>query len=91
MCKGEADGELERRMMPADSNLLNSALAISIFCVDQGDGILQKRGGGMNVMLNAVGRLGQHIPGAQNGGVFLKQEFNVGGTELGMFCKTGDV
>jgi hypothetical protein len=25
MCKGDAHGEVERRMMPADSNLLNSA------------------------------------------------------------------
>jgi hypothetical protein len=32
MCKGEAYGDFERRMMPADSNFLNSALAISSFC-----------------------------------------------------------
>jgi hypothetical protein len=32
----------------------------------------------MIVMLNTVSRLGQHIPGAQNGGVFLKQKFYLG-------------
>jgi hypothetical protein len=31
MCKREAHGDFERRMMPADSNFLNSALAISSF------------------------------------------------------------
>jgi hypothetical protein len=47
--------------------------------VDQGGGIFQKRGvaRGINVMLNAVGRLGQHSPGAYNGEVFLKQELYV--------------
>jgi hypothetical protein len=31
MDKGEAYGDFEQRIMPADSNLLNSALAISSF------------------------------------------------------------
>ncbi len=31
MCKGEAHGDFERRIMPADSKLLNSALAICDF------------------------------------------------------------
>jgi hypothetical protein len=55
--------------------------------VNQDSGILQKRGvaTGMNVMLNAVGSLGQHIPGAQNSGEFLKQSFTSAGTESGIF------
>jgi hypothetical protein len=32
MRKGEAHGNLEQQMMPADSNLLNSALAFSGLC-----------------------------------------------------------
>jgi hypothetical protein len=31
MCKGEAHGDFEQRIMPADSNLLNYALAIVYF------------------------------------------------------------
>jgi hypothetical protein len=66
-------------MMPVDSNLLNSALAISSFCESRAAGFC-KNGGvaiGINVMLNPVGRLWQHIPRAQNAGVFLKQEFYI--------------
>ncbi len=45
MCKGEAHGEFEQRMMPADSNLLNLLWQCQVF-PDQGGGILQKPVGG---------------------------------------------
>jgi hypothetical protein len=32
MCKGEAHGDFDLRIMPADSNLLNSVLVICNFC-----------------------------------------------------------
>ncbi len=63
MCKGEAHGDFDLRTMPADSNLLNSALAIFL---DRGSGILQKRGvaTGVDVMLDPMVRCRLHIPGA---------------------------
>jgi hypothetical protein len=44
MCKGDAHGEVELRIMPADSNLLN--FGDLQFFLDRGGGILQKQGGG---------------------------------------------
>jgi hypothetical protein len=69
--------------MPADSNLLNSALAICYF---------SGRGGGwgwvatiVDVMLDPMGRSWLHIPDAQNRGEFLQQGFLSAGTEVGFF------
>jgi hypothetical protein len=50
MCKGEAHGDFDLRTMPADSNLLNSALAICIEATGLGE-----NGGvatGVDVMLD---------------------------------------
>jgi hypothetical protein len=46
MCKGEAHGELEQQMIPVDSNLLNSALAISSFCGSKWQNFAKTGGGG---------------------------------------------
>ncbi len=49
--------------------------------VDQGSRLLQKQGGGCRYECDAWhhGRFGHHIPGAQNTGMFLKQELRVSG------------
>ncbi len=75
MCEGEAHGNFDLRTMPADSNLLNSALAISNFSGLRGGGFC-KNGGGVatcvDVMLDPMVRCQLHIPGAQNRGEFLQ-------------------
>jgi hypothetical protein len=57
--------------MPADSNLLNSALASQVF-LDQSGGILQKLGvsAGVDMMLNPMGWCGLHIPVLKMEGIF---------------------
>jgi hypothetical protein len=50
---------------------------------------LCKNGGvaaGVDVMLNPISGCGLHIPGSQNGGVFLKQDLTSAGTEFGIGC-----
>jgi hypothetical protein len=50
MCKGDAHGEVERQIMPADSNLLNSDLAIcKFFWMEQRD--FAKTGGWLPVWM----------------------------------------
>jgi hypothetical protein len=73
MCKGDAHGDFERRIMPADSNLLNSVLAICFFRIEVA-GLCKNWGvaTGVDVMLDPMGWCRLHIPGAKNGGEFLQ-------------------
>jgi hypothetical protein len=79
MCKGNAHTDVERRTIPADYKLLNSALAISSFCGSRRWALAKK--GGMSapvdVVLHSMGRIGHHITSAEYRGKFLKQKFNI--------------
>ncbi len=91
MCKGDAHGEVERRMMPADSNLLNSFFAICNFSGSRRQDFA-KTGGvatGMDVMLDPVGRCRLHIPGAKDRGEFLQQKFDISGHRIRDFLQGG--
>jgi hypothetical protein len=61
------------------SNLLNSALAISSFSGSRRRDFAKNWGvaAGVDVMLNPMSGCGLHIPGSQNGGVLLKQDFDI--------------
>jgi hypothetical protein len=92
MLKGEAHGDFEWRIMPADSNLLNSALAIFNFSRSRQREFARTGGvaAGLDVMLNPVGWSWLYIPGAQNGGEFLKQVFKISGDRIWNFLQGGD-
>jgi hypothetical protein len=66
MCKGEAHGDFDLRTMPADSNLLNSALEICNFFWIESVGFFKNGGvaNGVDVMLDPMVRCWLHIPGA---------------------------
>jgi hypothetical protein len=74
MCKGDAHGDFERQIMPADSNLLNSALAICNFSGSRRRDLAKNWGvaTGVDVMLDPMGWCWPHIPGAKNRGEFLQ-------------------
>jgi hypothetical protein len=65
MCKGEAHGDFDLQTMPADSNLLNSALAICNFFGSRRQDFAKMEGmaTGVDVMLNPIVRWPLHIPG----------------------------
>ncbi len=90
MCKGEAHGDFERRIMPADSNLLNSALVICNFSGSRRRDFVETRvATNVDVMLYPMGWCRLHIPGVQNIGEFLQQGFYISRHRIRYFLQRG--
>jgi hypothetical protein len=81
ICKGEAQVDVEQRIMPADCKRLNSAFVISSWSGSRRWALAKMGEGGVstcvNVVLNPVDRIRNHITGVENSGKFCKHSFSV--------------
>ncbi len=90
MCKGEAHGDFDLRTMPADSNLVNSALAICNFSVSRRRDFA-KMGGGYRCGCDTTQWLdaGFTSPVHKIEGNFCSRILTSSGTESGIFGEKG--
>ncbi len=91
MCKGEAHGDFERRIMPADSNLLNSALVICHFSGFETVGFWENRRVATCVDVSSTPWVGVGFTSMVRkiAGNFFNKALTSAGTESGIICKEG--